>query len=164
SCVRATTRTTPADGAWVEEVIAQAQNALQEPFEPCCVHGDYQESNVLVEESDGQWRVSGAFCSDSRVTDHETAFLRAPGARIADTAALAREFLRAYSAQHPLRAGFEERFPLYMLCERMGMWEWAQREKRIWWDERLTLREWIEPFTSASDLLVVTGYNGVIAE
>ena len=152
SCVRATTRTTPADGAWVEEVIAQAQNALQEPFEPCCVHGDYQESNVLVEESDGQWRVSGVFDLYPSFTDPESDLSRPLAAYLEDTPALARELLRAYSAQHPLRAGFEKRFPLYMLSERMGMWEWAQREKRIWWDERLTLREWIEPFTSASDL------------
>ncbi len=33
------------------------------------------------------------------------------------------------------------------------MWEWAQREKKIWWDEQLTLREWAEPFTSACYLL-----------
>ncbi len=33
------------------------------------------------------------------------------------------------------------------------MWEWAQREQRIWWDERLTLREWAEPFTSAFEML-----------
>ena len=152
SCVRATTRTTPADSAWVEQVIAHAHNALQEPVEPCCVHGDYQESNVLVEESDGQWRVSGVFDLYPRFTDPEADLSRPLAAYLAATPAVAREFLRAYRAQHPLRAGVEKRFPHYMLCERMGMWEWAQREKRIWWDERLTLREWIVPFTSASDL------------
>lgn len=43
--------------------------------------------------------------------------------------------------------------PFYMLLDRLAMWEWAQREKRIWWEERLTLREWVEPFTSPSHLL-----------
>lgn len=33
------------------------------------------------------------------------------------------------------------------------MWEWAQREKRIWWNERLTLREWVESFTLVSHVL-----------
>jgi len=40
-----------------------------------------------------------------------------------------------------------------MLQECLAMWEWAQREKKIWWDEQLTLREWAEPFTSACYLL-----------
>ena len=153
SCIRATARTTPADAEWVEQVIAQGQDALREPFQPCCVHGDYQESNVLVEEREGQWRVSGIFDLYPGFTDPESDLSRPLTAYLDEHPALAREFLRAYSAWHPLRAGFEKRFPLYMLQERLAMWEWAQREQRIWWDERLTLREWIEPFTSASHLL-----------
>jgi hygromycin-B 7''-O-kinase len=153
SCVRATERTTPADVKWGEEVIAQGQEALHEPFQPCCVHGDYQESNVLVEESDGQWRVSGVFDLYPGFADPESDLSRPLAAYLDEHPALAQEFLRAYNLRRPLRTGWQERFPLYMLAERLGMWEWAQREKRIWWEERLTLREWVEPFTSASHLL-----------
>lgn len=67
--------------------------------------------------------------------------------------ALAQEFFRAYRAEHPLRSGFGDRLPLYMLQERLAMWEWAHRERKIWWDGGLTLREWAEPFTSACQLL-----------
>jgi len=153
SCVRATAHTTPADVEWVEEVIAQGQDALHEPFEPCCVHGDYQESNVLVEESDGQWRVSGVFDLYPGFGDPESDLSRPLAAYLNERPDLAQEFFRAYSQRRSLRAGWRERFPLYMLCERLAMWEWAQREKRIWWDERLTLREWVEPFTSACEML-----------
>jgi aminoglycoside phosphotransferase (APT) family kinase protein len=152
--LRLTLRMAPADIAWIEEVIAQGRDALHAPFQPCCVHGDYQESNVLVEESDGQWRVSGVFDMYPGFKDPESDLSR-PLATYLDehTPALAQEFLRAYSKRRPLRAGWQERFPLYMLQERLAMWEWAQREKRIWWDERLTLREWVEPFTSAYHFL-----------
>jgi hygromycin-B 7''-O-kinase len=153
SGIRATAHTTPADVEWVEAVIAQAQDALHEPFQPCCVHGDYQESNVLVEESDGQWRVSGVFDLYPGFADPESDLSRPLAAYLNERPALAQEFFRAYSQRRSLRAGWRERFPLYMLCERLAMWEWAQREKRIWWDERLTLREWAEPFTSAFETL-----------
>jgi hygromycin-B 7''-O-kinase len=153
SCIRATARTTAADAEWVEQVIAQGQDALHEPFVPCCVHGDYQESNVLVEESDGQWRVSGVFDLYPGFGDPESDLSRPLASYLGERPALAQEFFRAYSQLRPLRAGWRERFPLYMLCERLAMWEWAQREKRIWWDERLTLREWAEPFTLASHFL-----------
>jgi aminoglycoside phosphotransferase (APT) family kinase protein len=154
ACTRATPRTTPADAAWVEEVIAQGQDALWAPFQPCCVHGDYQESNVVVEGQGDVWRVSGVFDMYPGFGDPETDLARPLADYLNEHAPeLAQEFLRAYSIAHPQRAGFVERFPLYMLQERMGMWEWAQRERRIWWDERLTLREWAEPFTSAFHLL-----------
>jgi aminoglycoside phosphotransferase (APT) family kinase protein len=154
ACVRATPRTTLADAAWVEEVIARGQFSLRAPFQPCCVHGDYQESNVVVEVKGDRWRVSGVFDMYPGFTDPETDLAR-PFAGYLDgrDPTLAREFLRAYSDQRPLRAGFAERFPLYMLQERMAMWEWAHREQKIWWDEWLTLRQWSEPFTTAHRLL-----------
>ncbi len=148
-----TLHTTPEDVAWIEELIAQGREALQTPFQPCCVHGDYQESNVLVEERDGQWRVSGVFDLYPGFKDPESDLSRPLVAYLDECPALAQEFFRAYSQRRPLRAGWRERFPLYMLGERLGMWEWAQREQRIWWDERLTLREWAEPFTSAFETL-----------
>src|SRR5260370_20672902 len=60
TCRQAPARTTPAAIEWVEEVIAQGLDALHEPFQPCFGHGDYQESNVLVEGSGEQWHVSWA--------------------------------------------------------------------------------------------------------
>jgi hygromycin-B 7''-O-kinase len=153
TCVQATARTTPADIEWVEEVIAQGLDALHEPFQPCFVHGDYQESNVLVEGSGEQWHVSGVFDMYPGFKDPETDLSRPLAAYLDERPALAQEFLRAYSKHQPLRPGFEKRFPLYMLLERLAMWEWAQREQKIWWDESLALREWAEPFTSAYHLL-----------
>jgi hygromycin-B 7''-O-kinase len=153
SCVRATARTTAADIAWVEHVIAQGQDALHEPFQPCFVHGDYQESNVLVEGSGEQWQVSGVFDLYPGFKDPESDLSRPLATYLDERPALAQEFLHAYSRQQPLRPGWQERFPLYMLLDRLAMWEWAQREQKIWWEERLTLREWAEPFTSAYHLL-----------
>jgi len=42
---------------------------------------------------------------------------------------LAKEFLRAYHSHRPLRPDFEKRFPLYMLQDRLSMWEWESGER-----------------------------------
>lgn len=153
SCIRATARTTPADIPWVEALITHGQDALHDPFVPCCVHGDYQESNVLVERSGEQWWVSGVFDLYPGLKDPETDLSRPLAAYLEECPVLAQEFLRAYRERHPLRPGWQKRFPLSMLLDRLAMWEWAQREQRIWWDERWTLREWVEPFTLVSRVL-----------
>src|SRR5258707_2221396 len=119
TCIRATTRTTPADISWVEEVITQGQGALYEPFQPCFVHGDYQESNVLVEGSSERWHVSGVFDMYPGFKDPETDLSRPLAAYLDEQPVLAQELLRAYSRRQPLRPGFENRFPLYMLLERL---------------------------------------------
>jgi drug/metabolite transporter (DMT)-like permease len=110
SCVRATARTTAADIAWVEHVIAQGQDALHEPIQPCFVHGDYQESNVLVEGSGEQWQVSGVFDPYPGFKDPESDLSRPLAAYLDERPALAQEFLCAYSKQQPLRPGWKERF------------------------------------------------------
>jgi hygromycin-B 7''-O-kinase len=139
---------------WVEEVIVRGQHALRAPFQPCCVHGDFQESNVVVEGQGDRWRVSGVFDMYPGFVDPESDLARSLAGYLGRRdPALAREFLRAYSDRQPPRTGFAERFPLYMLQDRMAIWEWAHRERRIWWDERLTLRQWAEPFTVAHRLL-----------
>ena len=68
--------------------------------------------------------------------------------------ALAGAFVRAYLAGRPARPGFAARFPVYMLDERLAIWEWAQRERLVWWEPSLTLRQWAEPFTSAFEELL----------
>ena len=65
---------------------------------------------------------------------------------------LARTFVRAYAEQmlaygRPLRPGFTERFPTYMLLDRLIIWQFAQRIG-VWWDPKLSLQEWASAYTS----------------
>lgn len=63
-----------------------------------------------------------------------------------------RLFLGAYRSVHPERDGFSERFPVYMLWDRLHIWEYGQRN-HIWFDASVTMRQWIEPFTAMLDAL-----------
>jgi hygromycin-B 7''-O-kinase len=52
--------TTPEDISWVEELIMEAQDALDEPFEPCLLMEDYKEESrchTARQAMAGQWHV-----------------------------------------------------------------------------------------------------------
>jgi len=53
--------TTAEDLRWVEDLIGDAQEALNEDFEPCMVMEDYKEGNLVVMQQEGRWQVSGIF-------------------------------------------------------------------------------------------------------
>jgi hygromycin-B 7''-O-kinase len=141
-------RTTDADVAWVESVIAQNRAALDVPFRPCFVNMDYKEDNVVVQRVDGTWCVSGVFdYMDAHFGDGELDLARCVAVYSEADVTLAREFVRAYAHCKPLRPGFTERFQIYMLVERLLCWQFGQRHG-VWWKPDLTLREWVEPYVS----------------
>jgi hygromycin-B 7''-O-kinase len=139
-------RTTDADVAWVETVIARSRAALDVPFRPCFVNMDYKEGNVVVERVDGGWRVSGVFdYMSAHFGDGELDLARCVAVYSEADAELAREFVRSYARRRPFRPGFDERFPVYVLVERLLCWQFGQRHG-VWWEPSLTLREWVEPY------------------
>ena len=152
----APTQTTAADAEWSESVIAGALDALREPFRPCCVMRDYQENNVNVAwAADGVWQVSGVFdLMGLFFGDGEVALSRQAASYAERDASLASEYVWSYLRQRPPRPGFAQRFPLYMLADRLEVWEWAHRTDRVWWDRSLSLQAWAQPATEALDRLV----------
>jgi hygromycin-B 7''-O-kinase len=139
-------RTTDADLAWVEQVIAHNRAALDVPFQPCFVHGDYKEGNLVVAQNEGTWQVSGVFdYMDAWVGDGEQDLARTTALFADEDPDLARTFLAAYARHRPLRPGHAERFALYMLYERTLIWQFGQRHG-VWWEPDLALREWAGPY------------------
>lgn len=143
-------RTTDADVAWVEEVIARNRAALAVPFQPCFVHGDYKEGNLVVVQDEGTWQVSGVFdYMDAWVGDGEQDLSRTTAVFAGEDLDLARAFLAVYTQRRSLRPGYAERFALYMLYERTLIWQFGQRHG-VWWEPDLTLREWAAPYVGLS--------------
>lgn len=148
-CREASAATTGADVAWVEEVIERARDALEvEPEAPMFGHADFKENNTVAERTDDGWCITGVFdLGEGYFGDGEADLSRSMASYIREDAALVRAFLDGYRARRTLREGFAERFALYMLLDRMIIWHHGQRNK-LWFDEGVTLRDWLEPFTS----------------
>lgn len=153
---RRSLRTTDADVVWVDEVLSVARHALAEPFQPRIVFRDYGEHNVVVQKTGKRWDVSGMFdLMEASVGDGEMDLARQVARYLDEDAEFARSFLRQYLDMHPPRPGFAARFPVYMLRDRLIVWEYGVRpETPTWWDPRLGLREWAEPHTSSYRLLM----------
>lgn len=81
--------------------------------------------------------------------DGEQALARQRAMYLAQDPAVAAAFVGAYLAVRPPRPGFAERLAIYALNERLEIWGWACRTGVAWWDRRLPLREWLEPFVAS---------------
>jgi hypothetical protein len=151
--------TTDEDVEWVEDVIANARDALEEPFEPVYTQYDYKENNTVGEWTGAAWRVNGMFdYAGAFFADGEESLVRSiamyaasaplvhePRGPISRQASpnieLARAFVDGYASIRPLRRGFAGRFPLYMLAERLIIWDFGHRNK-MWFTGEETLQEW----------------------
>jgi hygromycin-B 7''-O-kinase len=130
------------DIEWVEGVIASARDALDEPFEPVFTQYDYKENNTVGEWTGDRWRVNGMFdYAGAFFADGEESLMRSIATYARQDIDVARAFAGAYRDAWALRPGFAERFPLYMLAERLIIWEFGHRNK-MWFTGEETLREW----------------------
>ncbi len=138
---------TDEDVRWIDQVLTSARGALSEPFVPCFVMQDYKESNVVVKNVDVRWEVSGVFdFMESCFSDGEIDLSRIVAMYIDEDKELAKQFIEEYTSRKPPRSGFSERFRVYMLAERITIWDYYQRHGHPFWDKRLTLREWSDPY------------------
>ncbi len=141
--------TTPEDIFWVEERIAEAQDTLDETFEPCLLMEDYKEGNLVVTQRGKRWQVSGVFdLMEAHFGDGEADLSRPIAEYLNEDPQLAGAFFAAYRTHTSLRPGFARRFPIYMLLDRVILWEFFQRQGWRWWPEAWTFRNWASQYIS----------------
>jgi hypothetical protein len=144
-------RTTDADVHWVDGLLRAANPALAEPFQPSFVMHDYKEQNATFERADNGWTISGIFdLMEAFFGDGEVDLSRQTAQYLEEDPALAEAFVRRYLELRPARIGFEERSAVYLLWDRLVVWEYFQRPGRETpWEPGLTLRAWLEPILVA---------------
>lgn len=147
-CKAASKATTEADVAWAKKLLVQASDALNVSFQPTFVHRDYKENNAVAQRTANGWQVTGVLdVGGGYFGDGEQDFARSVATYAREDVALARRFLESYQTNRPLRPGFKERFPVYMLADRLIIWEYGQRNS-IWFEEGLSFQEWAGHFVS----------------
>jgi len=140
-------KTPKKDVEWINQLIEAGKEALQLPFAPTFVMHDYQISNMVVGKVDGKWQVTGLFdLMENYFGDGESDLSRVYVAYAEENEALAYAFLNSYLSKVKARQGFGKRWPIYMILDRIVVWEWAQRNGKCWWKQEYTFREWVEPF------------------
>ena len=133
------------DVTWIEGVVARRGAALDEPFEPCWVHHDWKDNNVLCEEAAGAWRVTGVVdLMEGYFGDGEEDLVRCIALFALGDKGRIRGFTGAYRATWPLRPGFEDRYRIYQLVDSLVMWQYGQKNG-LWFPPDLSFRAFAEP-------------------
>lgn len=144
--VSASSSTTEADVEWARSIAARARPAMQMPFQPMVVHLDYGFHNVLFEKQNGHWRLNGVIDWMTAEAGHPECDLARPLAtdyqyRIGGRQA----FMEAYRAVQPELPGFPERFPAFVLWERLLIWQYWQAQPKNPF-RGMGMREWMERY------------------
>lgn len=139
--------TTGDDVQWVKSLLAKSQGSLDEKFSPTLVMQDYKEGNLTVDKISDEWIVTGVFDLMETYFGHQEADLSRTFIEYKrEDEELAYLFLKSYFENTTMKIGFSKRFPVFIVLDRSIIWEWAQRNGKMWWQENLTFREWCEPF------------------
>lgn len=122
--------TSEADANWVEGIIASNQHAMGDYFQPAFVMEDFKEGNSVFARQHGIWRLSGLFdLGGAHFGDCEADLSRTIAWYFDESHELAREFVSTYLSNRPARPGFGSRFRVFMLLDRMIIWEFVQRHE-----------------------------------
>lgn len=144
--VTASKSTSEGDVAWARSIVDQARPALELPLTATVVHLDFGFHNVLYEQREGHWRLTGVIDWMTAEAGHPECDLARPLATDRQYRLGGRDaFLAAYEEVHPREPGFEERFRAFMLWERLLIWQYWQAQPRNDFGS-LTMRQWIEPY------------------
>jgi Ser/Thr protein kinase RdoA (MazF antagonist) len=141
---------TQADEAWVERVIQTAEESLKVPYTPALVLHDYREANLTVSKGDDGWRVSGVFdLMEALVGNGELDLVRQLANYMEETGLVwAKAFLDGYQKNAPLRPEADKRLALYIVYDRLVVWEYFHRPDNLsqWWGGEISIEEWISPY------------------
>ncbi|MEC0233349.1 aminoglycoside phosphotransferase family protein [Paenibacillus kribbensis] len=140
---------TAQDMEWVEDMLEGSRQAFDQQEAATFVMGDFKPQNVLVQDGENGWRISGLF-------DFTTAYF---GDGVADLPKittmylengekeLAQHFLAVYFEGMNAKEGFMERFRVHMLHQQILNWGCAKAMKQVTWDDKLSFAEWAQTFT-----------------
>ena len=116
---------TPDDQRYIDRTIESCADALTEPLTAMLVHHDFSLANTNYELIDRHYRATGVFdLGEAHLGDGEEDLVRFLFRRRRDQRVA---FIKAYTAQHPFRAGAGDRVTLYALADLLFMWEVSQR-------------------------------------
>jgi aminoglycoside phosphotransferase (APT) family kinase protein len=140
--------TTTSDVAWVKQVIHDNQEAMHNPWRISLVLHDFKEANMVAQQQQGEWQISGVFdLMEAHFGDGESDLVRQVGHYLRKAPIYAGEFIREYLRLQPVARGFVERQQLYMLYDSLTIWSYFQRtEGGLPENKALSLEEWASPF------------------
>lgn len=131
------------DWAWVESVLARAAEA-GDTGPAVYLHNDFSLNNLLAERAEDGWILTGVVdLMTSCFGGGEADLCRQAANSLTQDRALAEALIGAYRAAGGGGPNAQARAPLYVVYERLLLWEYFTRpEHRAAWTTGLTFRGW----------------------
>ena len=135
------------DRAWFDGAAARALAATS-ARPNSYVHCDYKLNNLTLAKGEDGWRVSGVFdLHEARFADGALDIVRQACGYLDSESPLAKVFVESYRTRAPPDPSIAQRIPLYVINDRMKLWEYFTRpESRASWTEGKTFRGWAERY------------------
>lgn len=136
---------------WLEQQT-QTVPAPSESLQSVLVHEDFNTNNACFENHDGIWKLSGLFDFMSAHFGEGLADLpRQFNMYVEEDPRLAATYLRAYIDGRTLEPDALARLCLYLLDERMIVWEFFHRPVYVhkWRHGNVSFREWFSRYSDA---------------
>lgn len=140
--------TTDLDVMWVEQILNETRQAMDEPFRVSLVLRDFKEGNMVARKHQNEWQISGLFdLMEAHFGDGEGDLARQVGHYLQTAPRYTDAFVREYLRLRPATRGFKKRQQLYMLYDSLIIWSYFQRvEGRLPGNKKLSFKEWASPF------------------
>lgn len=138
--------TTDNDVQWILETIHKNKVHLQN-VQPAYVRQDFKPGNMVVENIKNEWKITGIFdLMEGYIGFGESDLSRMFCCYIKHNRSdLAHSFIKSY-IHHKGDIQIEDlakRFPLFIILDRIIIWEWYQRNGR---GDGTNFLEWVEPY------------------
>ena len=150
------------DADWVRKYLCENIKYLMYNIRPCFVMNDYNPYNVLVENMHGKWVVSGVFdLMEYYFGDGSADLVRMIAHYLekysSDAYNLINAFIKGYFTMVEMEPCIIDKFKLFMLRDRLIIWEYGTRPNVAWFNNNDSFREYVKRYMDNYELL--KGFN-----
>ena len=140
-----------ADRACIDAAVERARSTTA-TRPTTFVHSDFKLNNLTVAQDQDGWRVSGIFdLHEARFGDGALDIVRQFCAYLDTEPQMAEAFVESYRHNVPVDASVRELLALYVVNDRMKMWEYFTRpDVRGTWTQGTTFSEWVSRYMSSA--------------
>jgi len=146
------------EALWVREYVNKNVSVLQGSFQPCFVMNDYSPGNVVVKKVNGEWIISGLFDLMEYYFGDGLADLVRLTAMYLDNYKnkapdLIRVFVEGYFSKVAKEENIIEKFKLFMLMDRLLVWEYGIRPDVTWFNKNDSFSDYVKRYINISEVL-----------
>jgi hygromycin-B 7''-O-kinase len=148
-----------AEREWIEQ-CTETIAAERDDFQPVLVHEDFNTNNTCFEREDATWQLSGLFdLMTAHVGDGLNDLPRQFSMYVEEDPSLAAAYLHAYVGPVTLDSHATARLRLYLLDERLIVWEFFHRPEFLdmWQGGDESFREWFASYEQALERAIAFG-------